>query len=84
MSGKCKFNKEWLKIYDWIEEVKDDKDKAKCKLCNSMFSVSNKGHASITQHRDTTTHRNNANAAAKTVAIDNLFQSKILQSNDFF
>lgn len=75
--GKCRFNKEWLAAHQWLGEVKNDKEKAKCKLCKKEFSISNKGYADVKQHLKTSTHQTNENAAANTVAIDRFVQSKI-------
>lgn len=77
MSGKCKFNKEWLSNYAWLEEVSERPDKGYCKLCNSTITIGSKGIAAVTQHRDSRTHQGNENAAANTVSIDRLLQSKI-------
>lgn len=74
--GKCHFNKDWLAMHPWLEEVKNDKDKAKCKLCNKNFSVSNKGYADVKQHLKSSGHQSNENAAANTVTIDRLIPSK--------
>lgn len=75
--GKCKFNKEWLSTHQWLEEDKNDNYKAKCKLCNKDFSISNKGYSAVKQHMESNTHQTNQNAAASSVAIDRVFQSKI-------
>jgi hypothetical protein len=75
--GKCKFNKEWLSSHPWLEEDKNDECKAKCKLCNKDFSVSNKGYHAVKLHMETSAHQTKQNAAASTVAIDSVFQSNI-------
>lgn len=76
MARKCKFNTDWLSQHAWLEEDKNDKEKAKCKLCNSNFMISNKGYAGVKQHSDSQTHKKNEIAASKTVAINRLIQSK--------
>lgn len=81
--GKCKFQKDWLAEYKWLEQVKNDTEKAKCKLCNKGFSVANKGIANVKQHQQTSTHQSKENAAANTVAIDRAFQSKIVNLFDY-
>lgn len=82
--GKCHFNKTWLETHSWLGEVKDDTGKAKCKLCNKDFSVSNKGYADVKQHIQTSTHQSNENAAAKTATIDKFMPSKLLATGFFF
>lgn len=54
--GKCRFNKEWLAHYQWLEELKDNKEKVWCKLCKKDFDISNKGIAAVTQHAKAKTH----------------------------
>lgn len=79
MSRKCKFSKDWLSTHKWLEEVKDDQGKAKCKLCNSVFSIANKGAADLKQHLLSRTHQSNESAAANTASIDKLLESKVSQ-----
>lgn len=76
--GKCHFKKEWLAKHQWLDEVKGNAERAKCRLCKCDFSISNKGYADVKQHFSSASNQRNENSAAKTVAIDHLFPSEIL------
>ena len=44
------FRNEWLldaEFKEWIEEVKGDRTKLKCKLCRREFNLSNMGTAAL-------------------------------------
>ena len=47
------FRNEWLldaEFKEWIEEVKGDRTKLKCKLCRREFNLSNMGTAALKSH----------------------------------
>lgn len=48
---KCKFQNDWLKQYNWVQKVENDTSKAKCKICQSVFSIANQGINGILQHQ---------------------------------
>lgn len=44
------FNTNWLNQYDWIAEVKDDRTKFRCNVCNKNYTLSNMGVAALLKH----------------------------------
>lgn len=52
-----KFNKNWLKSYEWITIVENDDHAAHCNLCNMNFKISHKGDASIKDHANSKGHK---------------------------
>lgn len=54
---KCKFNKKWLKLFQWVREVDDDIHKAYCKVCKSEIKIHVGGVTSLTQHKNTAKHK---------------------------
>lgn len=52
-----KFNLEWQKDYSFIQAVKDDKGKAHCTVCGSIFLISHGGKNDIKNHVLTERHQ---------------------------
>lgn len=64
MPEKCRFNKEWVNEYKWLEAINADKSRAKCTICNKDFSIGNKGISDEKQHMQSGGHKMKENAAA--------------------
>lgn len=71
---KCKFQNEWLNEYKWLQKVVGDDSKAKCKMCQSIFSIASHGHGALLQHKKSVKHNEAENAAAKSTSVDQMFK----------
>lgn len=71
---KCKFQNEWLNEYKWLQKVVGDDSKAKCKMCQSIFSIASHGHGALLQHKKSGKHNEAENAAAKSTSVDQMFK----------
>nr|XP_042895472.1 uncharacterized protein LOC110282235 [Parasteatoda tepidariorum] len=57
---KTSFKTEWMEIphyAPWLRECLTDKFSAVCKLCNSVFSLSNMGKQALTSHQKSRKHK---------------------------
>ena len=63
-SKSCKFQKEWLENYSWIEEVEGNPQKAKCIWCLSTISIGSRGVSDLTKHMETAKHKAKASDKA--------------------
>lgn len=59
--SNCQFNKDWRKLYFWIQEVDKDSTKAYCILCNKSFSIQYTAVSNIKRHAISETHIRNEN-----------------------
>lgn len=74
-SHKTSFNADWMIRYTWAKAKPDDKFRAVCTLCDSDFSISNRGEGALQQHQDTKKHKEAVCAAAKSLPISQHFKS---------
>lgn len=72
---KTAFDVEWCNKYSWVKQSSNDKNTALCSLCNSEFSVANRGEGAIKQHEGTKKHTTAASAAAKSFPLSHHFKS---------
>lgn len=72
--GCCKFKPEWKKIYPWLHDVPDDLNKAKCKTCNKVCSISNGGISDVTKHQGSYKHKTTEEAASTSVTLPMFLQ----------
>lgn len=57
MGKRTRFNKQWLEIFKWLEEDKDSKYNAKCRICSKTFFLSNMGKGAVTSHEKSKGHK---------------------------
>ena len=57
----CSFNKEWLtgEHKEWLREFTEDKRKAKCLVCKSVFDIGNMGSKALESHSKDKKHTEN-------------------------
>ena len=75
----CMYNPEWEKEFSWIVKCSDfsnEKNKARCKLCNTSINVGYDGVKALTTHGETQKHKNNASAAASSQRVHSFFVIK--------
>ena len=60
---KSKFNREWVKKWPFVKEVKGDPHKFLCCTCNRQVSCSHMGVSDVVRHVDSKMHQNNAKSA---------------------
>ena len=70
MPGKCKFNENWISnvVYkDWV--LRDvSQHKARCRVCQKSFDISNMGEAALKSHMKGSKHVELMQTVAKTVS----------------
>lgn len=55
---KCKFNKEWTRLYLWLKAIPEDIFSARCSICPKTFSIAETGIGNIKRHAKSKTHQN--------------------------
>jgi len=77
-----KFNQLWLKednFKKWLEFNEKDENSAKCKLCQSTFSLSNMGKQALSSHVRSKKHQQNTAAANSSSSVLTAWASKPTQ-----
>lgn len=68
-----KFNKAWIKDFEWLRAVPGDVNSAFCSLCKCQLSVSHGGKNDIQKHLKTTKHIQAEGAIRKSKKITQMF-----------
>lgn len=58
MPRSVAFKSEWMKTIPWLEAVKSDSGKARCKICSTNFDISNGGLSQAKRHGEAKKHLN--------------------------
>lgn len=83
----CLFNKEWLtsKYPDyqaWLAAVSDDVNMARCKVCNTSFSVKFDGIKAVKKHGDSLKHKGSIRSTNMSRVLTNFFPKKDSKDED--
>lgn len=78
----CKFNKAWLKEYQFIQPVSTDNTSAHCTWCKSSFSVGAGGKNDITRHCESVKHKTYAKSIKKTSSLTSFFSAGDRQQDE--
>ena len=70
---KTSFNQKWKQSYPWINSVPKENFKAYCKLCQKIFSVAAKGEGCVTEHAESTKHKEAERAAGRSNSLNRFF-----------
>ena len=56
---RTKFQKEWLKVYPFVQEVKDNPHKFLCNICMRQVACDHQGKHDIERHMEKAMHQAN-------------------------
>jgi hypothetical protein len=68
------FNLQWKKEFPFIAPVADDKKKALCTTCGSIFTISHGGKSDVTQHIKTERYKKGSRTVLVNHNIGDLFK----------
>ena len=77
----CSFKKDWKKDYDWLRETSNPQ-KAKCIICESVFTIGYVGAFAVAQHEKSACHKTRTMDFVSSSVMDKFLVKKNSEEED--
>ena len=77
----CSFKKDWKKDYDWLRETSNPQ-KAKCIICESVFTIGYVGAFAVAQHEKSACHKTRTMYFVSSSVMDKFLVKKNSEEED--